>query len=58
LKRAETARDIIRAQLATDGERVVAEGMGESMPLFPNDTPENREQNRRIEITLLKPLAG
>jgi flagellar motor protein MotB len=32
--------------------------MGESMPLFPNDAPENREQNRRIEITLLKPLAG
>src|SRR5262245_5174461 len=58
LRRAETARDIIRGKLPTGGERVVAEGMGESMPLFPNDTPENREQNRRIEIPLLKPLAG
>jgi type VI secretion system protein ImpK len=58
LRRAETARDLIRQQLAADGERVVAEGMGDTMPRYPNDTPEHREQNRRIEIALFKPLAG
>jgi outer membrane protein OmpA-like peptidoglycan-associated protein len=28
---------------------------GENKPRFPNDTPENKHQNRRVEITVLPP---
>ena len=31
-------------------ERMTAEGFGSSKPIMPNDTPENRAKNRRIEI--------
>lgn len=34
-------------------ERVKAEGRGDASPLVPNNTPENRARNRRVEITLL-----
>ncbi|MDE2474026.1 MAG: type IVB secretion system protein IcmH/DotU [Alphaproteobacteria bacterium] len=57
LARAEAARNLIRSRLS-DPQRVSAQGMGDSTPLATNDTPEGREQNRRIEIVLMKPLAG
>lgn len=34
-------------------ERLIASGRGEYSPIAPNDTPENRQKNRRIEIMLL-----
>ena len=34
-------------------ERMIAAGRGEYSPLVPNDTPEDREINRRIEIMLI-----
>jgi chemotaxis protein MotB len=34
-------------------ERLVASGRGEYQPVAPNDTPEGRQKNRRIEIMLL-----
>jgi len=49
--RAEAARDIIVRALGDPG-RVAAEGRAEADPLQPNTTPEGREQNRRIEVTL------
>lgn len=36
-------------------ERLSAVGFGEFKPLFPNDTPENRLKNRRVEIVFTKP---
>lgn len=57
LARAESARDLIRSRLS-EPQRVSAQGMGDSMPLAPNATPDGREQNRRIEVVLMKPLAG
>ncbi|MGB5106727.1 MAG: flagellar motor protein MotB [Candidatus Zixiibacteriota bacterium] len=34
-------------------ERVSALGFGEFRPLVPNDTPENRARNRRVDIVIL-----
>ena len=34
-------------------ERISAEGYGEFRPRVPNDTPENRSINRRVEIKIL-----
>jgi len=35
-----------------DARRLVRIGHGEAAPIAPNDTPENRARNRRIEFTL------
>lgn len=34
-------------------ERLIAQGYGETVPLFPNDTDENRAKNRRVEFKIL-----
>lgn len=34
--------------------RLVASGYGEHRPLAPNDSPEGREKNRRVEILILR----
>jgi type VI secretion system protein ImpK len=49
-RRAEAVRDILA--LAVDGGRLTAEARGETEPLVPNDTPQNRALNRRVEISL------
>lgn len=36
-------------------DRVVAVGLGEANPAFPNDTSENKQRNRRIEFSLAGP---
>lgn len=49
--RATAVRDLlVAAGLAA--ERVRAEGRADGEPVAPNDTPSNRSQNRRVEITL------
>jgi len=39
-----------------DPKRVIVQGAAESQPLVPNDTPENRARNRRVEIALEIPV--
>jgi chemotaxis protein MotB len=34
---------------------VSAEGAGEARPIAPNDSPENKAKNRRVEISLVEP---
>jgi len=34
--------------------RIKSQGYGETKPVAPNDTPENRQMNRRVEFTILK----
>ena len=38
-----------------DNSRLIAAGFGEYHPVAPNDTPENRRLNRRVEFILLPP---
>lgn len=38
--------------------RLTATGMGDLNPLYPNDTPENRARNRRVEFTLERKVGG
>lgn len=47
--RAQTVATIIRASLS-DPTRVGAKGMGETVPIASNDTPEGKSRNRRVEI--------
>ena len=35
-------------------DQIVYRGWGSTRPLVPNDTPENRAKNRRVEITVLE----
>jgi chemotaxis protein MotB len=35
-------------------DRLLAAGFGEYKPLFPNDTPENRARNRRVELLFFR----
>jgi OmpA-OmpF porin, OOP family len=34
--------------------RISSKGYGETKPVAPNDTPENRQLNRRVEFTIVK----
>ncbi|ERK17953.1 Outer membrane protein ImpK/VasF [Pantoea sp. AS-PWVM4] len=49
--RARAVAQLLNPQLA-EGHSVKAEGRGDSNPLLPNDSNENRARNRRVEITL------
>lgn len=51
LARARAVTQLLNPQLA-QGQSVKAEGRGDSNPLLPNDSNENRARNRRVEITL------
>ena len=35
------------------GDRIIVVGMGEARPIASNDTPDGRQQNRRVELTLV-----
>lgn len=41
-------------ELGINSSRLKSEGFGESSPLVPNDTEENRQINRRTEIIIIK----
>jgi outer membrane protein OmpA-like peptidoglycan-associated protein len=50
-KRAEAVRKFL-VDSKIDGRRVTTRGMGETVPVFPNTTDENRAKNRRVEFRL------
>ncbi len=39
-------------------ERIRAIGFADTRPVVPNDTPENRAKNRRVEFVFVRPPAG
>lgn len=50
-KRAGAVRDyLVQQGISADG--IVARGLGKTQPVASNDTPEGRQQNRRVELVL------
>lgn len=53
--RAASVVDYLLMPRTIDPRRLAAIGYGDSRPLVPNTTPENRKRNRRVELTFLQP---
>lgn len=51
--RAESVKDLLDGFLGQGPERIRFEGRGEADPVAPNNTPDGRSMNRRVEITVL-----
>jgi outer membrane protein OmpA-like peptidoglycan-associated protein len=54
--RADSVRNTL-IELGVDETRIDGIGYGEVRPIAPNDTPEGRAENRRIEFKILRPDA-
>ncbi|WP_158782875.1 type IVB secretion system protein IcmH/DotU [Pantoea sp. BAV 3049] len=52
LAQARSISTLMQQQMQTPGHMIRSEGRGDSSPLLPNDSRENRAQNRRVEIIL------
>ncbi|HEV2767790.1 MAG TPA: OmpA family protein, partial [Acidimicrobiales bacterium] len=58
LRRAESVRQALAAELAAAGVEVVVEGRGKRHPVAPNnnedgsDNPEGRQKNRRVTVSI------
>jgi outer membrane protein OmpA-like peptidoglycan-associated protein len=50
-RRAESVRDYL-VQQGVAASSIVARGFGKTVPIASNDTPEGRQQNRRVELIL------
>ncbi len=55
--RAEAVQKLLVAR-AGSPERFSAEGRGDTEPMVPNNSPENRARNRRVDVTVLNPEAA
>jgi chemotaxis protein MotB len=51
--RAITVLRLLSARYQIDSDRLAAAGYGEFRPLGPNDSPENRSKNRRVDVVIL-----
>ncbi|GAB4180998.1 MAG: hypothetical protein Kow00108_17610 [Calditrichia bacterium] len=51
--RAEAVKTYLMANMGLDANVIQAIGYGKAKPIAPNDTPENRAKNRRIDIVLV-----
>jgi outer membrane protein OmpA-like peptidoglycan-associated protein len=56
-KRAEACRAYLMSK-GIEGGRITAVGRGAERPVAPNDTEDNRQQNRRIEVVELPAKSG
>ena len=52
-KRAESVKKSLVDDFKIDASRISTDGKGASEPLKPNDTPENKAENRRVELIKL-----
>ena len=49
-KRAEAVKQALITVYKIDGTRLTSSGLGSTKPAMPNDTPEGRQANRRVEL--------
>lgn len=49
-KRAAAVKQYLITTYQIDASRLHSQGFGASKPAAPNDTPEGRQQNRRVEL--------
>jgi outer membrane protein OmpA-like peptidoglycan-associated protein len=49
-RRASAVRQFLIDSYGVDGSRLTAKGFGATKPVAPNDTPEGRQNNRRVEL--------
>ncbi|ROR29844.1 OmpA family protein [Inmirania thermothiophila] len=56
-RRAEAVASFLVAQ-GVPAERILTEGRGEREPVAPNDTPEGRRRNRRVDIVIRPVVEG
>lgn len=49
-QRAEAVKQYLTAEHNVEPSRLAAIGKGETAPVAPNDTPEGRQSNRRVEL--------
>lgn len=54
LARAKAVTAYLIANMGIGEDRITATGYGESRPIASNDTKEGRQQNRRIDVVLVK----
>jgi outer membrane protein OmpA-like peptidoglycan-associated protein len=54
--RASAVKDWFVAMSSLPASHFAVQGYGDSRPLVPNDSPENKARNRRVEITLVPDL--
>ncbi len=53
IRRAVAVRQYLIDAYGIDANRLEADGFGETQPAADNDTPEGRQQNRRVELVIL-----
>ncbi|WP_148059341.1 OmpA family protein [Sinobacterium caligoides] len=51
-QRAQAVADYLTENYGVDASRMDASGVGESDPIVPNDSSENRKKNRRVVVTV------
>lgn len=52
-RRGASVKDALVKDFAIDASRLESDGMGETQPIAPNDTPVNKALNRRVELIKL-----
>jgi len=52
-RRAASVKSELVKTFNVNGERLITDGLGESQPVAPNDTPSNKAMNRRVEFIKL-----
>ncbi len=55
LARAGAVLDLLIREVRFPPHRLAIVGYGDMKPLFPNDTPEHRRRNHRVELVLYEP---
>ncbi|MBX3100894.1 MAG: OmpA family protein [Bacteroidetes bacterium] len=53
--RADNLKRYLMDKTGLAADRITAQGFGDTRPVFPNDTPQNKARNRRVEFEIFLP---